>query len=415
MKNRFVCIALLTIGVYRLATGRPTDSGRIVIRPADMAPAFATPSADNGPRIVRKPANAELKLPQGFKAEIWAEGFDNPRWMAVAPNGDVFVTEAHANRLTILRDADSGGKATVHSTFADGLNQPFGIGFYKDWVYVANTNSVVRFKYKPGQLKADGPPETVVPVLPGGGYHGHWTRDLMFNSRTGKMLVTCGSHVDIGLEPDPHRAAILEFNPDGSGERVLANGIRNPVGIALQPGTGQLWASVNERDGMGDDTPPDYVTSIKDGGFYGWPYYYIGPNRDPRVPDERPELKDKVIVPDVLVQAHSAVLGLAFYTGKMFPKEYRNDIFVASHGSGNRSKRTGYKIIRVPFKNGKPIGGYEDFCTGWMLGENDKRAWGRPVGLVIAKDGSMLVADDAANRIWRISYSINTSASRPKP
>ncbi|HEY7543373.1 MAG TPA: PQQ-dependent sugar dehydrogenase, partial [Blastocatellia bacterium] len=240
--------------------------------------------------------------------------------------------------------------------------------------------------------------------LPGEGYREHWTRNVIFSPDGSKMDVTVGSKTNVDVEPDPMRAAISEYNPDGTGHRIYASGTRNPIGLAFYPGTRALWSAVQERDIIGDDLVPDYVTSIKEGGFYGWPYSYIGPNEDPRRKGERPDLVAKAIVPDVLIQAHSAVLGLVFYEGNMFPSEYRNDAFVALHGSWNRSKRTGYKIIRIRFKNGKPVGGYDDFLTGWMLAEDKAEVWGRPVGLLVLKDGSMLITDDGANKIWRVTY-----------
>lgn len=401
--SRRATIAIVLAAITLPAGAQTLRPKTILVKPSDMPAPYATQSASNGPKIIPKPDDATLSLPPGFKAEVYAEGFTNPRWLATAPNGDVFVVESGPSRVTALRDTKGTGKADVREVFADKLSQPFGIAFWKDHLYVGNTGAVVRFPYKAGQMKAEGAPETVVPDLPALGYHGHWTRNVVFNARNGKMYVTVGSETDIGPSK-PRRAVVLEFNADGSEERVYATGIRNPVGLAFNPTTGALWACVNERDGLGDELVPDYVTSVKEGGFYGWPNYYIGPNHDPRVP-EAPELKNKVIVPDVLIAPHSAALGLTFYTGSMFPAEYRGDAFAALHGSGNRAKRTGYKIVRVRMKNGKAIGGYEDFLTGWMLGEDRQEVWGRPVGLAVAKDGSLLIADDGAGKIWRVSYS----------
>ncbi|HEV2883883.1 MAG TPA: PQQ-dependent sugar dehydrogenase, partial [Pyrinomonadaceae bacterium] len=240
--------------------------------------------------------------------------------------------------------------------------------------------------------------------LPGRGYREHWTRNILFSADGRKMYVTVGSESNVSVERDEMRAAIVEYNPDGSGKRIIASGTRNPIGLAWNPATKKLWAVVQERDRMGDDLPPDYLTEIQDGGFYGWPYAYLGPNEDPRRKGERPDLVKKTITPDVLIQAHSAGLGLVFYEGKMFPQEYQGDAFVALHGSWNRSKRTGYKIIRVRFRNGKLIGGYDDFLTGWMLDENSREVWGRPVGLLVLPDGSMLITDDGANKVWRVTY-----------
>jgi len=369
-----------------------------------LPPPFASPSATNPPHVVQRPAEAQLQLPPGFEIRTFAEGgFKRPRWMALAPNGDVFVADDQAGAIIILRDTHGDGTAGERFTFATDLNQPFGMAFWRDYFYVANTDAVVRFRYKAGQTKAEGPPEKIC-SLPGQGYRQHWTRNVVFRPDGAKMYVTVGSQTNVSVESEPMRAAISEFNPDGTGHRLLATGTRNPIGLAFQPGTGKLWAAVQERDGLGDDLPPDYVTQIKDGGFYGWPFAYAGPHEEPRHKGERPDLVQKAIVPDVLVQAHSSVLGLVFYDGPMFPPEYRGDAFVAMHGSWNRSKRTGYKIARIRFKDGRPVGGYDDFLTGWMLDENSNEVWGRPVGLLVLKDGSLLIAEDGAKKIWRVTY-----------
>ena len=373
------------------------------IKPGDLPPPNATPDADNGPRVIPAPADARLNLPPGFEVKTFAEGdFKRARWMVLAPNNDVFVSDADANSIIILRGMKEDGTARERFTFATGLNKPFGMAFWRGYVYVANTNGIVRFRYKPGQTKAEGEPEKIAD-LPGRGYREHWTRNILFNPDGTKLYATVGSESNVSVEPEP-RASILEFNPDGTGRRTYASGTRNAIGLAFRPGTHTLWAAVQERDRLGDDLVPDYVTAISDGGFYGWPYAYIGPNEDPRRKGERPDMVRKTIVPDVLVQSHSAVLGLVFYEGQMFPAEYRGDAFVALHGSWNRSKRTGYKIIRIHFKDGKPAGGYDDFLTGWMLGEDSREVWGRPVGLLVLKDGSMLITDDGANKIWRVTY-----------
>lgn len=373
------------------------------IKPADLPPPNDSPDAENPPRVVPPPTGAQLNLPPGFKISTYAEGdFKRPRWLALAPNGDVFVADPGVNSIFILRDTNNDGVAETRFTFASNLNLPFGMAFWRDYFYVANTNAIVRFRYKPGQTKAEGEAEKVAD-LPGKGYREHWTRNIIFSPDGTKLYATVGSESNVSVEPEP-RAAILEFNPDGTGRRILATGTRNPIGLAFRPGTRSLWAAVQERDRLGDDLVPDYVTAISDGGFYGWPYAYANQQEDPRRKNERPDLVKKTLVPDVLIQAHSAVLGLVFYDGKAFPEEYRGDAFVALHGSWNRSKRTGYKIIRIRFKDGKPVGGYDDFVTGWMLDENSREVWGRPVGLLVLKDGSMLITDDGANKIWRVSY-----------
>jgi glucose/arabinose dehydrogenase len=381
-------------------------SGHYNITPESLPAPFATKSANNPPIVIPPPPGAKLQLPPGFEIATFAEGqFIEPRWMALAPNGDVFLADSRPGRIWILRDSDDDGRADQRFIFASGLQQPFGMAFWRDYFYVANTNSVVRFKYEPGQTKAEGEPEKIAD-LPGKGYRQHWTRNLIFNPEGTKMYVTVGSETNVDVETDPRRAAISEYNPDGSQHRIYASGTRNPIGMAFHPLTRQLWAAVQERDGLGDDLVPDYVTAIKEGGFYGWPYAYIGQNEDPRRKGERPDLVKKTIAPDVLIGSHSAVLGLVFYDGKMFPEEYRGDAFVALHGSWNRSKRTGYKIIRIRFKDGKPIGGYDDFITGWMLGEDKREVWGRPVGLLVLADGSMLITDDGANKVWRVTYRV---------
>ncbi len=302
----------------------------------------------------------------------------------------------------MLRDSNNDGKVDERFTFATGLNRPYGVAFWRDYLYVGNTDAIVRFKYKAGQTKAEGEAEKLadLPWVRGG----HWTRSIVFSPDGSKMYVGIGSESNVSVEDNPMRATIAEFNPDGTGHRTYASGTRNPIGIAFYPGTRALWAAVQERDLLSDDLVPDYVTSIKEGGFYGWPYSYIGSNEDPRRRNERPDLVKKAIVPDVLIQAHSAVLGLIFYQGNMFPREYHGDGFAALHGSWNRSKRTGYKIIRVPFRNGKPVGGYEDFVTGWMIDENSREVWGRPVDMLVLKDGSMLITDDGGHKVWRVSY-----------
>lgn len=412
-------IALLLTSCLACSQTRPASSSEWetsdaplvhhLITPAMLPPPSATPSSTNPSRVIPRPQGAQLHLPPGFEISTFAEGgLEWARWMALAPNGDIFVSDARAGAVVILRDKRGEGKADERFNFATGLSQPFGIAFWGDYLYVANTNSVVRFRYKPGQTMAEGTPEKICD-LPGQGYRQHWTRNVVFRPDGAKMYVAVGSQSNVDAEKDPMRAAISEYNPDGTGHRLFATGTRNPVGLAFHPSTGKLWTTVNERDGLGDDLPPDYVTEVKEGGFYGWPFAYIGPHEDPRHKGERPDLVAKAMTPDVLIQPHSAPLGLVFYQGQMFPTEYRGDAFVALHGSWNRSKRTGYKVIRIHFKNGKPVGGYDDFLTGWMLGEDSREVWGRPVGLLVLKDGSMLITDDGANKIWRVTYHSPTS------
>ena len=377
----------------------------------DLAPPFETPSVDNGPRrMAPRPKDAWPRAPQGFNVSEFATKLNNPRKIVTAPNGDIFVAESFPNRVRVLRDADGDGKPELNEVYARGPGMPFGIAFYPPGpspthIYIAGTGSVVRFPYKNGDTKAQDKSETIVPNLPGfaqlrGG--GHWTRDVIFSLDGKRMFVAVGSRSNVDDdEAENRRADILVFDPEGKGEKIYASGIRNPVGLAIHPQTGQVWASVNERDALGDHLVPDYVTHVEEGGFYGWPWYYIGAHQDPRHKGKHPELKDKVIVPDVLLQSHSASLCMTFYTGQQFPEAYRNDAFAAEHGSWNRARRTGYKVIRIPMKDGKATGEYEDFLVGFVT--NDGQVWGRPVGVTVAKDGSLLVTDDGSGTIWRVS------------
>ena len=377
----------------------------------DLAKPFDTPSANNFPRVAGRPSGAMPRAPKGFQVSEFATGLQNPRKIVTAPNGDVLIAESQPNRIKILRDADADGKAELNEVFATGLTLPFGIAFYPSGpnpthVYVGNTNSVVRFSYQNGDTKARGPAEVLVKNIPSGreqvGGGGHWTRDLEFSKDGKTLFVSVGSRSNVSDDQsETRRADILAFDPDGWNERIYASGIRNAVGLAIHPETGQLWASVNERDALGDHLVPDYVTHVEEGGFYGWPWYYIGANQDPRHKGKHPELKDKVIVPDVLVQSHSASLCMTFYTGSQFPKEYRLDGFAAEHGSWNRARRTGYKVIRIPMKDGKATGEYEDFLVGFVTPEGN--VWGRPVGVTVAKDGALLVTDDGSGIVWRVT------------
>jgi glucose/arabinose dehydrogenase len=376
---------------------------------SDLPAPFATSSAGNPPAIVTRPANAWPKAPKGFRVGLYSDGLATPRVIRVAPNGDVFVAESGGGRIRAFRGLNADGKPERSEVFAENLNKPYGIAFYPagpdpKWIYVGDTDSVVRFPYRNGDLKATGVADHVVD-LPHG--NGHWTRDVVF-SADGKTLfvaVGSGSNVD---DPDTtaaerYRADILAFDPDGSHMRVYASGIRNPSGLAVDPRTGRLWCTVNERDGLGDNLVPDYITSVRAGGFYGWPWWYMGPHQDPRHVGRHLELRERVVEPDVLLQPHNASLQIAFYQGQRFPDEYKGDIFATEHGSWNKSVRTGYEVIRVPLhQTGKAGGEYEDFLTGFVLANG--QVWGRPVGVTTALDGSLLVTDDGSNSIWRISY-----------
>jgi glucose/arabinose dehydrogenase len=372
-------------------------------------------SVDNGPSLVPRPEGAWPKAPAGFKVELYADGiFKQPRLLRTAPNGDLFIADSAAGSVIVLRGVTSDGKAATKETFATGLDHPFGISFYPQgsnpkWVYVANTTSVVRFPYKNGDLKASGKPETIVPTLPGyaqlrGG--GHWTRDVVFSKDGTRMFVSVGSASNVDdMDNNPkefHRADVLEFTPEGKFVKIYASGIRNCVGEAINPTTGLLWCSTNERDRLGDNLVPDYITSVKEDGFYGWPWWYIGPHQDPRHAGKHPELKDKVIVPDVLLQSHFASLEMLFYEGKQFPSDYTGDAFAAEHGSWNRAHRSGYEVIRVPMKDGHATGEYEDFLTGFV--RDDGSVWGRPVGVTVGNDGSLFVTDDGTKSVWHVIY-----------
>ena len=369
---------------------------------------FATESSSNAPRVVPRPEGAWPQAPAGFKVEMYATSLDQPREIRTAPNGDFFVAESHLGQIKIFRGRDKDGKPQQVSTYATKLTQPFGIAFYPrganpQFVYVGNTNSVVRFPYKNGDLEATGPAETIIPELPTGG---HWTRDLAFSLDSKRMFVAVGSGSNVD-DPDTHpkefhRANILEYTPEGKFVGVYGSGIRNPAGIGVNPTTGEVWCSVNERDALGDNLVPDYITHVQQGGFYGWPWYYMGDHQDPRLQGKHPELKGKVIVPDVLLQPHNASLELTFYDGNQFPSEYKGDLFAAEHGSWNRANRTGYEIVRVPLQDGHASGIFEDFVTGFVTPAGD--AWGRPVGVTVAKDGSLYFTDDGSKTIWRVSY-----------
>jgi glucose/arabinose dehydrogenase len=381
---------------------------------ADLPAPAPSQSVDNGPRkMVPRPDGVWPIALKGFKVELYATGLDNPRLIRTAPNGDIFLAESNANKVLILRGIGPDGKAKQISEFATDLNLPFGINFYPagpnpKWVYVGNTDGVVRFPYQNGDLKARGPAEKLF-ELPGGGHlrgGGHWTRDLAFSKDGTKLFVSVGSHSNID-DPDTHpeefhRADVLEFTPAGKFVKIYASGIRNCVGEAINPITGELWCSTNERDGLGNNLVPDYVTHVQEGGFYGWPWFYMGGHQDPRHEGKHPELQARVITPDILLNPHFASLEMLFYEGKQFPASYDGDAFAAEHGSWNRAVRAGYEVIRLPMKNGHAIGEYEDFLTGFVLPNGD--VWGRPVGVATAADGSLMVSDDGSQSIWHVIY-----------
>jgi len=365
----------------------------------DLPKPYATKSSGNPPEEAQPPQGFLPRVPEGFQVNVFAKDFKEPRWLAVAPNGDVFVADSGAGKILILRDPQHTGGAQENELFAGGLDRPFGIAFHDDYVYVANTNVVVRFHYDTKTSKRTGEAEKLMD-LPHGG---HWTRALAFAADGKKLYVSIGSESNVSIEDDSRRAAITICDPDGKNARLYATGLRNPVGIAVEPKTTQLWTSVNERDGLGDDSPPDYLTSVQDGGFYGWPYSYIGDNVDPRVKPQKPELVSRAIVPDVLLGSHRAPLQFAFYTGTQFPVKYRGGAFVAEHGSWNRSQRAGYQIAFVAFADGKPVADPEEFLSGMVPDPSGRDVYGRPVGVAVASDGALLVSDDAAKVVYRVS------------
>ena len=386
------------------------------IQVGDLPAPYATPGVDAGSDMVPRPDNAWPQAPAGFKVTQYTTGLDHPRLIRTAPNGDMFVAFSSSNKIMVFRGVGPDGKPKQSATFAENLSQPFGIAFYPaknpKYVYIGNTDSVVRFPYKEGDMTATGPAEHLAD-LPGGGKlrgGGHWTRDIAFSANGKRMFVSVGSHSNID-DPDTHpaeehRADVLEFTPEGKFVKVYASGIRNCVGEAVQPGTGDLWCSTNERDMLGDNLVPDYITHIQEGGFYGWPWFYMGGpsggKQDPRLMGKHPELQSKVITPDILLQPHFASLEMAFYEGSEFPAQYKGSIFAAEHGSWNKSHRAGYEVVMAPLQDGKATGVFEDFLTGFVTPEG--KVWGRPVGVTVAKDGSLFVTDDGSGSIWQVSY-----------
>ena len=413
---KWICFAMLCLSVAVLAQQNLPN----IPAPSDAHPNFGS--------VVGRPEGALPKVPAGFTVQLYADNVPGARLMEFAPNGDLFVSQPSQNAVMVLRDTNKDGIPDERFTYSQGpppaqrgargggggpgagggaaaageMLQPFGLAFHEGYLYVGNTNSIVRYKYTPGDTKASGPAEKLCDLSGGGN---HFTRNIIFSRDGKKMYVSVGStnNIDDTGSGNERRAMIHEYNPDGTNFRIFASGLRNPVGLALQPGTNTLWTAVNERDNLGDDTPPEYATSVKDGGFYGWPYSYIGGHVDTRVPQREPELVKRAIVPDVLIPAHSAPIGIAFYTGTQFPQRFRNGLLVALHGSWNRSTTNGAKVIFVPFQNGKP-GAIEDFLSGFVVDPNANSKWGRPTGVTVAPDGSLLVSDDGGNRIWRIRY-----------
>ncbi len=380
---------------------------------ADLPKPFDTPSAQAHPKLVPQPDGAWPIVPKGFKVERYAEKIAAPRLIRTAPNGDLFVAASESNQILVFRGVTPDGKPKLTSVFTTETSQPFGIAFYPagpdpKWVYIGNTDSVVRFAYKNGDLKATGHAEKLASVPSGGRLEGggHWTRDIVFSKDGTRMLVSVGSHSnhdDADTHPEEfHRADVLEFTPEGKFLKIYASGIRNCVGEAINPITGELWCSTNERDTLGDNLVPDYITHVQEDGFYGWPWWYMGGNQDPSLAGKHPELQSKVITPDVLLQPHFASLEMTFVNSKQLPAEFNGDAIACEHGSWNRSMRAGYEVIRVPMKNGHATGEYEDFMTGFTTA--DGNVWGRPVGVTEAHDGSLFITDDGSNSIWHVTY-----------
>jgi glucose/arabinose dehydrogenase len=362
---------------------------------------FTTPSSDNRPRIVSQPNGAQLQVPQGFMIEEYANGFDTPRYMYTAPGGEIILSDSSAGSVYVLTDKNKSYKNPERKKILDGLDRPYGLAIWKDYLYVGERTSIKRYKYDAKALTATAGQEIISlkDFTPG-----HWTRSLLFDSKGEKLYVGIGSGSNVDTGEDPMRAAINRYNPDGSGHEIFASGTRNPIGLHWFPGTNILWATVQERDALGDDLVPDYFTHIQQGGFYGWPYAYAGPHEEPRHKGDRPDLVKKTIPGDVLMQSHVAVIDFLFYTGKQFPAEYQGGSFIALHGSWNRSKRVGYEVAFVPFKDGKPSGPVREFLTGWRISPESRDVWGRPVAIMQLPDGSILVSDDGGHKIWRITY-----------
>ena len=366
-----------------------------------LPPPGATPSSVNGPKVVDRPDGARLQVPQGFEIQEYASGFGLPRFMTFGPSGEILLSDSKAGIVYVLTDKAKAYKDPERKELIKGLTQPYGIAFWKDYVYVGEPESVKRYKYNAKAMTA-GPGEEVI-SLKGCG-KGHWTRSLLFDAKGDKLYVGVGSESNVSTGENPLRAAINRYNPDGSGHETFASGTRNPIGLHWYPNSGTLWAGVQERDALGDDLVPDYFTHIQEGAFYGWPYAYAGPHEDPRHKGEAPEQVAKTVQGDILLQSHVAVLDFLFYTGKQFPKQYQGGAFLALHGSWNRSKRVGYEVAFVPFENGKPSGPVQEFLTGWMIAPESRDVWGRPVAILQLADGSILVTDDGGKKIWRISY-----------
>ena len=409
------------------------DSVVTTVNTLGLPKPYETKSAINFSKVIGWPAGKQPKAPRGFTVSKFADGMRSARWIYQLPNGDILVSQANTepkglkkvesvvsgqsqsahttgspNQITLLRDANKDGAPELQEVFLAGLNKPFGMLLIGNTFYVACTDGMWKYPYKTGETRLSGEGKKILD-LPEGGYNNHWTRNILANKNNSKIYITVGSGSNVGehgMDNEVRRANILEINPDGSGERIYASGLRNPVGMGWAPGTDVLWTAVNERDELGNDLVPDYMTSVKEGGFYGWPYSYYGKNLDPRIKekDQNPGLVNKAIVPDVPLDSHTASLGLAFYTNHMFPEKYQGGVFIGQHGSWNRKDLTGYRVAFVPFKNGIAAGPPEDFLTGFIANREKSEVYGRPVGVTVLQDGSLLVADDASDVLWRVTY-----------
>ncbi|HSF14853.1 MAG TPA: PQQ-dependent sugar dehydrogenase [Vicinamibacteria bacterium] len=368
----------------------------------DLPEPFHTDSARNRPEVVVRPDGATLQLPEGFTIEEYMNEFVRPRFMMLGPSNEIILSDSGSreSRDGIVYVLKGGSKTKI----IEGLDRPYGLELHDGWLYVAETTSVKRYRYDPDSMKVTGVGEEVIPLEKFD--EGHWTRTLLFDRSHEKLYLTVGSRSNIDLDEDPMRAALHRYNPDGGGHETVATGLRNIIGLRWYPGTDDLWAAVQERDGLGDDLVPDYVVTIEDGGFYGWPISYIGPHREPRHENVDEAKVKSTLYPDVLLGAHVAVLDILFYTGEQFPAQYRGGMFLAFHGSWNRAERIGYEVAFIPFENGEPTAGPESFLTGWMLDPKKREVWGRPVGLLQSPDGSLIVSDDGGGKLWKISFSL---------
>jgi glucose/arabinose dehydrogenase len=409
MKKYLLIFSALIVSIFitKCATQKRAATPNVV-----LPEPYATPSTKKNSKVIGWPEGKTPTAPEGFIVKKFADKLNSPRWFCVTPNGDILVSESQTNKkksandIILFRDTNADGLPDIRKTFMKDLNQPLGMLVLKNWFYVGNTDGIYRYPYVPGQDEITAKGEKIVDLTPDG-YNNHWTRNVIANEDGTKLYISTGSssnNAEHGIEKEYRRACILETNPDGTGERMFASGLRNPIGTAFEPSTKKLWCVVNERDELGDDLVPDFLTYVQDGGFYGWPYAYFGPNEDPRMKGQRPDLVAKTIPPDVSMGAHTSCLGLAFYTKKEFPKRYQGGAFIGQHGSWNRSQFNGYKVAFVPFRDGKPSGPPETFLGGFIANEEKNEVYGRPVGVVVLPDGSMLVADDAANTIWKVSY-----------